>query len=153
MAKEPLLAILPSDHRLARRKSIDPLDLVGETLYRRLQSPASAPRHYRRLFQAVQNQDHPVTRGRQLRHGDQLRCWLIAMLDSRRSQPTRMEAAPQPQRSCSAVAAGGLCTPREQMPPLDSSEHACCEPMQLVTGREKKFKLASVASSIKEAAN
>jgi LysR family hca operon transcriptional activator len=26
VAKEPLLAILPSDHRLARRKSIDPLD-------------------------------------------------------------------------------------------------------------------------------
>ena len=31
VAKEPLLAILPSDHRLARRKSIDPYDLVGET--------------------------------------------------------------------------------------------------------------------------
>jgi hypothetical protein len=39
------------------------------------------------------------------------------------------------------------------MPPLDPSEHACSEPMQLVTGIEKKFKLASVASSITEAAN
>ena len=31
VAKEPLVAILPSDHRLARRKAIDPRDLVGET--------------------------------------------------------------------------------------------------------------------------
>jgi LysR family transcriptional regulator, hca operon transcriptional activator len=30
VAKEPLLAILPSDHRLARRKTIDPHDFVGE---------------------------------------------------------------------------------------------------------------------------
>ena len=31
VAREPLLAILPSDHRLAQRKAIDPHDLVGET--------------------------------------------------------------------------------------------------------------------------
>lgn len=31
MATEPLLAILPSDHRLAQRKSVDPRDLAGET--------------------------------------------------------------------------------------------------------------------------
>ena len=31
VAKEPLLAILPSDHRLAQRKAIDPHELVGET--------------------------------------------------------------------------------------------------------------------------
>jgi LysR family transcriptional regulator, hca operon transcriptional activator len=31
VAKEPLLAILPSDHRLAQRKSFDPKDLADET--------------------------------------------------------------------------------------------------------------------------
>ena len=31
VAKEPLVAILPSDHRLAQRKAIDPHDLVGES--------------------------------------------------------------------------------------------------------------------------
>jgi LysR family hca operon transcriptional activator len=31
VAKEPLVAILPSDHKLARRKTFDPKDLVGET--------------------------------------------------------------------------------------------------------------------------
>jgi LysR family transcriptional regulator, hca operon transcriptional activator len=31
IAKEPLLAILPSDHRLAQRKAVDPRDLSGET--------------------------------------------------------------------------------------------------------------------------
>lgn len=31
VAKEPLVAILPSDHRLAQRRAIDPHDLVGET--------------------------------------------------------------------------------------------------------------------------
>jgi LysR family hca operon transcriptional activator len=31
VAKEPLLAILPSEHRLAQSKAIDPHDLVGET--------------------------------------------------------------------------------------------------------------------------
>src|SRR6202000_2070046 len=31
MAKEPLLAILPSDHKLAQRKTFDPKDLAGET--------------------------------------------------------------------------------------------------------------------------
>jgi LysR family hca operon transcriptional activator len=31
VAKEPLVAILPSDHKLAERKSFDPKDLVGET--------------------------------------------------------------------------------------------------------------------------
>jgi LysR family transcriptional regulator, hca operon transcriptional activator len=31
VAKERLVAILPSDHRLAQRKAIDPHDLVGET--------------------------------------------------------------------------------------------------------------------------
>ena len=32
LAREPLIAVLPSDHRLAARHSIGPLDLVGETL-------------------------------------------------------------------------------------------------------------------------
>jgi LysR family hca operon transcriptional activator len=31
LVKEPLLVVLPSDHRLAKRKAIDPGDLVGET--------------------------------------------------------------------------------------------------------------------------
>ncbi len=31
VAKEPLLAILPSDHKLAQRKTFDPRDLAGET--------------------------------------------------------------------------------------------------------------------------
>ncbi|HTC99129.1 MAG TPA: LysR family transcriptional regulator [Bradyrhizobium sp.] len=31
MAKEPLVAILPSDHKLAQRKTFDPRDLAGET--------------------------------------------------------------------------------------------------------------------------
>jgi LysR family hca operon transcriptional activator len=31
VAKEPLVVILPSDHRLAERDAIDPHDLVGET--------------------------------------------------------------------------------------------------------------------------
>ncbi len=31
LVKEPLMVILPSDHRLAARKSISPRDLVGET--------------------------------------------------------------------------------------------------------------------------
>jgi LysR family hca operon transcriptional activator len=31
VAKEPLVAILPSDHRLAKQKAIDPQDFVGET--------------------------------------------------------------------------------------------------------------------------
>ena len=31
VAKEPLVVILPSDHRLAKHKAIDPHDLVGET--------------------------------------------------------------------------------------------------------------------------
>jgi LysR family hca operon transcriptional activator len=31
VATEPLLVFLPSDHRLARHKTIDPHDLVGET--------------------------------------------------------------------------------------------------------------------------
>jgi LysR family transcriptional regulator, hca operon transcriptional activator len=31
VAKEPLVVILPSDHPLAKRKAIDPHDLVGET--------------------------------------------------------------------------------------------------------------------------
>jgi LysR family hca operon transcriptional activator len=31
VAKEPLIAILRSDHRLAQRKTVDPHDLVGET--------------------------------------------------------------------------------------------------------------------------
>src|SRR5260221_13168946 len=30
VAKEPIVVILPSDHRLAERKAIDPQDLVGE---------------------------------------------------------------------------------------------------------------------------
>lgn len=29
--KEPLIAILPSDHRLAAREAIDPRDIAGET--------------------------------------------------------------------------------------------------------------------------
>lgn len=31
VAQEPLIAVLPSDHRLAQRKTFDPKDLVGET--------------------------------------------------------------------------------------------------------------------------
>src|SRR5258707_5182903 len=31
LVKEPLVMVLPSDHRLAKRKAIDPGDLVGET--------------------------------------------------------------------------------------------------------------------------
>jgi LysR family hca operon transcriptional activator len=31
VAKEPLVAILPSDHKLAQRKTFDPRDLAGET--------------------------------------------------------------------------------------------------------------------------
>src|SRR6267143_115006 len=31
LVKEPLVVVLPSDHRLAKRKAIDPGDLVGET--------------------------------------------------------------------------------------------------------------------------
>jgi LysR family transcriptional regulator, hca operon transcriptional activator len=31
VAKEPLVAILPSDHKLAQRKTFDPKDLAGET--------------------------------------------------------------------------------------------------------------------------
>jgi LysR family transcriptional regulator, hca operon transcriptional activator len=31
VAKEPLVAILPSDHRLAKQKAVDPQDFVGET--------------------------------------------------------------------------------------------------------------------------
>jgi LysR family hca operon transcriptional activator len=31
VAKEPLIAILPSDHKLAQRKTFDPKDLTGET--------------------------------------------------------------------------------------------------------------------------
>jgi LysR family transcriptional regulator, hca operon transcriptional activator len=31
VAKEPLVVVLPSDHRLAARKTVDPRDLVGET--------------------------------------------------------------------------------------------------------------------------
>jgi LysR family transcriptional regulator, hca operon transcriptional activator len=31
IAKEPLVVVLPSDHRLAARKTVDPRDLVGET--------------------------------------------------------------------------------------------------------------------------
>jgi len=31
VAQEPLVAVLPSDHRLAQRKTFDPKDLVGET--------------------------------------------------------------------------------------------------------------------------
>ena len=31
MAKEPLVVVLPSDHRLAARKAVDPHDLAGDT--------------------------------------------------------------------------------------------------------------------------
>ena len=31
LVKEPLVVVLPSDHRLAARKTISPRDLVGET--------------------------------------------------------------------------------------------------------------------------
>src|SRR5947209_5103991 len=31
VAKEPLVAILPSDHRFAKQKAVDPQDFVGET--------------------------------------------------------------------------------------------------------------------------
>jgi LysR family hca operon transcriptional activator len=31
IAKEPLVAILPSDHKLAHRKAVDPRDFIGET--------------------------------------------------------------------------------------------------------------------------
>jgi LysR family hca operon transcriptional activator len=31
IAKEPLVAILPSDHKLAHRKTVDPRDFIGET--------------------------------------------------------------------------------------------------------------------------
>jgi LysR family hca operon transcriptional activator len=32
LVKEPLVVVLPGDHRLATRKSVNPQDLVGETL-------------------------------------------------------------------------------------------------------------------------
>jgi LysR family hca operon transcriptional activator len=45
IVREPLVAILPRDHRLAVRKSIDPRDLIGETFI----GISSVPRILRRV--------------------------------------------------------------------------------------------------------
>ena len=63
LVKEPLMVILPSNHRLAALKAIGPRDLVGETIRDRVGHGSCTARGHRRLLEAVRNQNHASSRG------------------------------------------------------------------------------------------
>src|SRR5258708_1377857 len=53
VTKEPLVVVLPSDHRLTSHDAITPQDLVGGNVHQRIEHCACAARHHRRLPQAI----------------------------------------------------------------------------------------------------
>ena len=61
VAKEPLVAILPSDHRLAERDAIESARSRRRNIHRNIRCTARAARHYRRLFQAIGNRNRAAS--------------------------------------------------------------------------------------------
>src|SRR3982074_821388 len=72
LVKEPLVAVLPSDHHLAALKAISPGDLAGETFRDRVEHGSSAACGHRQLPEAVRNQYHASPRGGPPLHGNVL---------------------------------------------------------------------------------
>ena len=69
VTREPLVVVLPGDHRLASREAIHPRDVAGETFIT-VSSTAPALRRYRQLPEAIRSRRQPGSRSRQSRHGD-----------------------------------------------------------------------------------
>ena len=68
--REPLVAILPRDHRLAVAKTFDPRSLVSETFIGISEIPARPARRGQWLSQTIGRQGRASFRDRQFRHGD-----------------------------------------------------------------------------------
>jgi LysR family transcriptional regulator, hca operon transcriptional activator len=73
VTKEQLVAVLPSDHRLAAYDAIDPHDIVGETFVSVSNTAPAAGRH-QRLSGTVQSRYPAGSRGRQSRNGNVSDC-------------------------------------------------------------------------------
>ena len=64
LVKEPLVVVLPSNHRLAARRSIGPRDLVGATPFVTVSNTAPVLRAViDNFFEGLWNQDHAGSRG------------------------------------------------------------------------------------------
>ena len=72
LVKEPLMVILPCEHRLAALKAISSRDLAGETFVTVSNTASRTACGHRPLPEAVRNQNHASSRGRPSCHGDVL---------------------------------------------------------------------------------
>jgi len=70
VTREPLVVVMPSDHRLASQTMIDLHDIVGETFNQCFRHRTDAARNHRCLPGAGGHRDPNATRRRQSRHGD-----------------------------------------------------------------------------------
>jgi len=85
LIKEPLVVILPNDHRLAARTAINPQDLAGETFLSVSDTAPALRVVNRRLPEAVRTRYHAGSRGGPSGHGNVLRS-----IDARRRALTRL---------------------------------------------------------------
>ena len=69
LVKEPLVVVLPSDHRLAALKAISPQDLVGETFVGVSDTAPVLRAVIDNYLKRSGNQNHAATRGGPCRHG------------------------------------------------------------------------------------
>jgi len=63
VTKEPLVVILPSDHRLAAHQAIDPHDLAGRDVYQRVEDGSRVTGRHRRYLNRLNldiKPDHQV---------------------------------------------------------------------------------------------
>ena len=68
--KEPLVAILPRDHKLAGAKTFDPRNLASETFIGISENSPHPARRSQQLPQTIGDQGRAAFRNRQFRHGD-----------------------------------------------------------------------------------
>ena len=70
LVKEPLVVVLPSDHRLAALKAISPADLVGETFVTVAHTAPVLRGGHRQLPEAVRSPYHTSSRDRPRHYGN-----------------------------------------------------------------------------------